>query len=136
MLFFGNHNDKHAAQPLLTIRAKLYDGSEVHLHVKDTAMLFKTALGVSRIALKNIVRMENVASVVTLRKFLWANKFKIHCLDGSKIVGVPKSPAAVHFYDPDTSRTRGQIKLWEIDWLEVQTNHRLTEVAPLALALE
>jgi hypothetical protein len=131
-MLFGNHNDK----PLLNIRTKLYDGSEVHLHVKDTELLFKTALGVSRIALRNIARMENVASVVTLRKFLWANKFKIHCLDGCKIVGVPKSPAIIHFYDPDTPHARGKIKLWEIEWLEVQTNHHQAEIPSLILSLD
>lgn len=129
---FGNHNDK----PLLSIRTKLYDGSEVHLHVKDTELLFKTGLGISRIALRNIERMENVASVVTLRKFLWANKFKIQCVDGCKIVGVPKSPAIIHFYDPDTPHARGKIKLWEIDWLEVQANHHRAERPSLILSLD
>jgi hypothetical protein len=135
-MLFGNHYEKHAAKPLLDIRIKLFDGSEVHLHAQDTELVFKTALGVSRIALSNVAWMKNVAKVVTLRKFLWANKFEIHCSDGCKIIGVPKSPAFIHFRDPDTPHARGKIRLWEIDWLEVQPQHHKTEVTPLALSLD
>jgi hypothetical protein len=123
-MLFGIHNDKHdAAKMLLEIRTKLCDGTEVHLQAQDTELLFKTGLGVSRIALRNIARMENVANVVTLRKLLRANKFEIICRDGCKIIGVPLSPAVIHFHDQGTPHARGKIKLWEIDWLEVQANH-------------
>ncbi|GEM_PF-4224559 len=125
-MLFGIHDNKHAAKPLLEIRTKLYDGSEVHLQAQDTELVFKTALGVSRIVLRNVARMENVANVVTLRKFLWANKFEITCSDGCKIIGVPLSPAVIHFHDHATPHARGKIKLWEIDWLEVQGNHHNT----------
>lgn len=132
----GNHYDKHAAKLLLDIRTKLFDGTEIHLLAQDTELVFKTALGVSRILLSNVARIKNVSTVVTLRKFLWANKFEIHCSDGCKIIGVPKSPAVIHFRDPDTPHARGKIKLWEIDWLEVQTIRHETEVLPLALPLK
>lgn len=135
-MLFGNHYVKDANKPLLDIRAKLFDGSEVHLHAQDTELVFKTALGLSRIALSNVARIKNVSTVVTLRKFLWANKFEIHCRDGCKIIGVPKSPAAIRFSDPDTPHARGKLKLCEIDWLEVQTQHLKTEVIPLALPLD
>jgi hypothetical protein len=116
-------HDRNAAKSLLVIRTKLYDGSEINAHVEDIELVFKTALGISRIALRNVEHMENVAKVVTLRKFLWANKFEIHCNDGCKIFGVPRSPAVIHFRDPSSPHTRGDIKLWEIDWLEVQADH-------------
>jgi hypothetical protein len=135
-MLFGNHYDKRAAKPLLDIRARLFDGSEVHLHAQDTELVFKTALGVSRIALGNVARIKNVSKVVTLRKFLWANTFEIHCRDGCKIIGVPKSPAVIHFRDPDTPHAHDKINFWEIDWLEVQPQHHKTEVIPLALSLD
>ncbi len=132
-MLFGMLHERNAAKPLLTVRARLYDGSELSVHVEDTELVFKTALGISRIALRNVERMENVSKVVTLRKFLWASKFEIHCRDGAKLFGVPRSPAVIHFRDPSAPHTRGDIKLWEIDWLEVQTNHHKTQVFPLPL---
>jgi hypothetical protein len=50
-----------------------------------------------------------------------ANKFEIHCIDGCKIVGVPKSPAKIHLNGVNAPHERGDIKLWEIDWLQVQS---------------
>jgi hypothetical protein len=135
-MLFGNYYDKPAAKPLLDIQIRLFDGSEVHLHAQDTELVFKTALGVSRIALRNVARIKNVSKVVTLRKFLWANTFEIHCCDGCKIIGVPKSPAVIHFRDPDTPHACGKIKLWEIDWLQVQPQHHTAEVFTLPLSLD
>jgi hypothetical protein len=112
-------NGKNAAKLILTVKMKLYDESEVTVHVEDTQLLFKTALGDSKIALRNVARMENVGHVVTLRKLLEANKFEIYCTDGCKIVGVPKSPAKIHLNGLNAPHERGDIKLWEIDSLEV-----------------
>ena len=117
MLFGIIH--KHAAKPLVALVVKLYDDSEIHVHAEDTELTFKTALGVSKINLSAIAHMENISKAVNLRKYLWANKFEIHCVDGSKFFGVPQSPAVIDFRDPHAPLRRGKIKLWEIDWLKV-----------------
>ena len=129
-MLFGNFSNKknHAAKRLVMVRAKLYDGSDVVVHVEDAELVFKTAMGISRILVSNIKHMKNIANVVTLRKVLWANKFEIHCLDGCVIIGVPKSPGKIELDGLNHPHERGHIKLWEIDWLEVHSEfHHLQE---------
>jgi hypothetical protein len=100
----------------------------VVVQVQDAELVFKTAMGVSRILLSDIKHMKNIANVETLRMVLWANKFEIHRLDGSVIIGVPKSPGKIELDGIDQPHERGNIKLWEIDWLEVHSDsHHLQE---------
>jgi len=119
---FSGHNH-HAAKRPLFITMKLYDGSEITVQMEDTLLVFRTAFGDSKIALSNIMRMDNVGNVITLRKLSRANKFQIECLDGCRIIGAPKSPAKLHFFDENMPHGRGEIRMWEIDWLEVVSNN-------------
>lgn len=125
-MLFGqfSNNKNHAAKRLIMVRAKLYDGSDVVVQVQDTELVFKTALGVSRILLSDIKHMKNIANVETLRMDSWANKFEIHQIDGSVIIGVPKSPGKIELDGLNPAHERGHIKLWEIDWLEVHSDSR------------
>lgn len=113
-------NREHEVELLLTLKAKLYDGSDLTMHAEDTPLIFETATGKSKIALRNVVSMKNISHVVTLRKNLWANRFEIEIINGGKLIGVPKSPQAIHLCNNGAFYTRGGLKLWEIDWLEVE----------------
>lgn len=113
-------NREYEAALLLTLKAKLQDGSKLTMHAKDTILTIETAMGKSRIPLRHVVRMKNVSHVVTLRKNLWANRFEIEVIAGDKIMGVPKSPRAIHLYNDGAFYAPGGLKLWEIDWLEVE----------------
>jgi len=125
MLFglYPNHT-RDAPPRLLTVKAKLYDGSEIIAEVEDALLVFKTGLGDSRILLRNIKSIENIANVVTLRRLLRANKFKIHCMDGCKLVGIPVAPTALRLHRNGTPHAHGTIHLWKIDSLEVLTREQ------------
>jgi hypothetical protein len=117
--FFSNSK---AARRILSVNLRLYDGAELNAKAENTILVFKTALQESKIVLSSIRYMKYVGQAVTTRKFSATNKFEIHCVDGCKLIGIPKSPAVIHLNGANPLHERGQVALWEIDFLEVVTN--------------
>ncbi|MCG3153903.1 MAG: hypothetical protein DKINENOH_00493 [bacterium] len=111
--------------PLLTIHAGLYDGSEITVQAENRLLTFATAMGNTKIALRNVAYLKNISHVVTLRRNLWANKFEIEFRDGCRLIGTPKHPRALRLYDNGTPHARGNLQLWEIDWLRIESNGTL-----------
>ncbi len=108
---------------LLTFRARLYDGSEITASIADVELRFRTGIGVYRVFLSHIVRLKNIANVVTSRQYLWANKFEIVCDDDTLIIGKPIGPNRLWLVDEASPHRRVHIDIWEIDWLVLLPNH-------------
>ena len=117
-LFLGSRQSPPT--PYLAARTRLLDGSELLVHLEDVPLVFETCWGNFRVDLHRVSRLHNVATVVALREYLWANRFEIFCRDGNKIIGVPKSPQALQLHPDEHLPEHGQIKLCEIDWLIVK----------------
>ncbi|MGH7454056.1 MAG: hypothetical protein ACRENG_22075 [bacterium] len=118
--FFSN--SKAAAKKVLSVNLQLYDGAVLNAKADDTMLVFKTALKESKVALSSIRYMKYVGQAVTTRRFSDTNKFEIHCVDGCKLIGIPKSSAVIHLNGANPLHERGHVALWEIDFLEVFSN--------------
>lgn len=123
VLDFFPTNLKRPLLPVLTIRAKLYDGAEITATLADKRMRFRTSVGTVTITLSEIVRMKNISNVVALRRELWASKFEIVCDDDSLLIGTPLSPHRLYFSGNIHALDRGHIELWEIDSLVTLLDH-------------
>ncbi|MDZ7269362.1 MAG: hypothetical protein ONB48_18260 [candidate division KSB1 bacterium] len=121
---FPSHH-KHEVVPLLTLHAGLYDGSEITALAENRMLTFATAMGPTRIGLRQIASMKNISHVVALRRYLWANKFEIEFRDGCRLIGTPRHPRALPLYDNGAPHARGRLQLWEIDWLRIETDGAL-----------
>ncbi len=117
--FFPNSK---AARQILSVNLQLYDGAVLNAKVDNTMLVFKTALKESKVALSSIRYMKYVGQAVTTRRLSETNKFEIHCVDGCKLIGFPKSSAVIHLNGANPLHERGHIALWEIDFLEVSSN--------------
>lgn len=125
--FFSNFK---AARRVLSINLRLYDGAELNAKAEDSMLVFKTALKESRIALSSIRYMKYVGQAVTTRRFSETIKFEIHCVDGCKLIGSPRSSEAILLDGANPLHERGHVALWEIDFLEVSS----TEFSPALAA--
>lgn len=121
-MFLGPFQVNRHAVPAtyLYARTKLLDGSELLIHLEDAVLVFETGWGEYRVPLRRVTRLHNIAKVVALREYLWANRFEVFSKDGNKVIGVPKSPRVLRLHRDEHLPERGEIKLCEIDWLIVK----------------
>jgi len=124
-MFLVPSHRNHEVVPLLTIHAGLYDGSEITVQAENRLLTFATAMGNTKIALRNVAYLKNISHVVTLRRDLRHNKFVIEFRNGDRLIGTPKHPRVLRLYDNGTPHARGNLQLWEIDWLRIEPNGNL-----------
>lgn len=132
MLFIEPSNGNHSAKRSLHVTIHCYDQSKIHAEVDELILHFETTLGDVKISLAAIRRLERLGHAISAREIMDANKFRITCLDGSVIVGIPRSPSTLHVRTVGSLQAHGKIKMVDIDLMTVAAEMQPTTAKPLA----